>query len=40
MPVSIVFGPFRFEPATGQLWSGTDELRLTPKVCDCACVTQ
>ncbi len=42
MPVSIAFGTFRFEPATGRLWSGADELRLTPKAAEVlhALVTQ
>jgi TolB-like protein/Tfp pilus assembly protein PilF len=31
MPKSVSFGPFRFEPASGQLWAGKDEVRLTPK---------
>jgi len=28
---SVSFGPFRFEPRSGQLWSGKTEIRLTPK---------
>jgi adenylate cyclase len=31
MEPAVSFGPFRFEPATGRLWSGTEELKLTPK---------
>jgi TolB-like protein/Tfp pilus assembly protein PilF len=31
MPKSVSFGPFRFEPASGRLWAGKDEVRLTPK---------
>jgi TolB-like protein/Flp pilus assembly protein TadD len=31
MPNSVSFGPFRFEPETGRLWGGKDEVRLTPK---------
>ena len=31
MPKSVSFGPFRFEPASGRLWDGKDEVRLTPK---------
>ncbi len=27
----MVFGPYRFDPSTGQLWSGDREVRLTPK---------
>jgi TolB-like protein len=28
---SVSFGPFRFEPGSGRLWSGSTEVRLTPK---------
>src|SRR5687767_9817174 len=28
---SVSFGPFRFEPPSGRLWSGEQEVRLTPK---------
>ncbi len=28
---SVTFGPFRFEPPSGRLWSGEREIRLTPK---------
>ncbi len=31
MQQSISFGPFRFEPPSGRLWSGEREVRLTPK---------
>src|SRR5262245_20669261 len=31
MPQNVVFESFRFEPATGRLWSTADEVRLTPK---------
>jgi TolB-like protein/Tfp pilus assembly protein PilF len=31
MPKSVNFGPFRFEPPSGRLWAGKDEVRLTPK---------
>jgi TolB-like protein len=31
MHQSVSFDPFRFEPATGRLWCGTQEVRLTPK---------
>jgi DNA-binding winged helix-turn-helix (wHTH) protein/alpha-beta hydrolase superfamily lysophospholipase len=27
----VGFGPFRFEAETGRLWSGSEEIRLTPK---------
>ncbi len=30
----IDFGGYRFEPETGRLWSGTREIRLTPKAAD------
>jgi non-specific serine/threonine protein kinase len=30
-PRGVSFGRYRFEPATGQLWSGEREVRLTPK---------
>jgi DNA-binding winged helix-turn-helix (wHTH) protein/pimeloyl-ACP methyl ester carboxylesterase len=30
----ICFGGYRFEPETGLLWSGTREIRLTPKASD------
>ncbi len=30
-PGAVSFGPFRFEPPSGRLWSGEDELKLTPK---------
>jgi len=28
---AVSFGPFRFEPPSGRLWSGRNELKLTPK---------
>src|SRR5262245_1496875 len=28
---SLSFGPFRFEPRSGRLWSDKQEVRLTPK---------
>ncbi len=28
---SVSFGPFRFDPPSGRLWSGKEEIRLTPK---------
>jgi len=28
---SVSFGPFRFEPSSGRLWSGEREVRVTPK---------
>jgi TolB-like protein/Tfp pilus assembly protein PilF len=28
---TVTFGPFRFEPPSGRLWSGGQEIRLTPK---------
>jgi TolB-like protein/Tfp pilus assembly protein PilF len=31
MQRDVSFGPFRFEPPSGRLWSGCQELRLTPK---------
>src|SRR6266702_7116324 len=31
MHQSVSFDPFRFESATGRLWCGTQEVRLTPK---------
>lgn len=31
MQRSVGFGPFRFEPRSGRLWSGKQEVRLTPK---------
>jgi adenylate cyclase len=31
MPPSLSFDPFRFEPATGRLWRGPQEVSLTPK---------
>ena len=31
MQQGISFGPFRFDPGSGRLWSGETELRLTPK---------
>jgi len=31
MQQSVNFGPFRFEPSNGRLWSGEQEVRLTPK---------
>jgi TolB-like protein len=31
MKQSVGFGPFRFEPPSGRLWSGEQEIRLTPK---------
>ncbi|MGQ0836489.1 MAG: winged helix-turn-helix domain-containing tetratricopeptide repeat protein [Gammaproteobacteria bacterium] len=31
MRQSVSFGGYRFEPPTGRLWSGTREIRLTPK---------
>jgi tetratricopeptide (TPR) repeat protein len=31
MPAAVTFGPFRFDPDAGRLWSGSEELRLTPK---------
>jgi DNA-binding winged helix-turn-helix (wHTH) protein len=31
MQASLSFDPFRFEPATGRLWRGPQELNLTPK---------
>ncbi len=31
MQQSVNFDPFRFEPATGRLWCGTQEVRLTPR---------
>jgi DNA-binding winged helix-turn-helix (wHTH) protein len=31
LPHSVSFGPFRFEPGSGRLWSGSTEVRLTPK---------
>ncbi len=31
MHQSVSFGPFRFEPPSGRLWSGEREVRLTPK---------
>jgi len=31
MHQSVSFDPFRFESATGRLWRGTQEVRLTPK---------
>ena len=31
MEPGVNFGPYRFEPATGRLWSGAHEVRLTPK---------
>jgi TolB-like protein len=31
MQPSVSFGPFRFEPPSGRLWSGEREVRLTPK---------
>src|SRR5512143_444918 len=27
----LTFGPYRFDPTTGQLWQGTQEVKLTPK---------
>jgi DNA-binding winged helix-turn-helix (wHTH) protein/pimeloyl-ACP methyl ester carboxylesterase len=30
----VDFGGYRFEPETGRLWSGTREIRLTPKAAD------
>jgi adenylate cyclase len=34
MRPDVVFGPYRFDPSTGQLWSGEREVRLTPKAAD------
>lgn len=31
MQQSVSFDPFRFEPASGRLWCGTQEVRLTPR---------
>src|SRR5262245_64726398 len=31
MQRSVSFGSFRFEPPSGRLWSGEQEIRLTPK---------
>jgi len=31
MHLTLTFDPFRFEPATGRLWRGLQELSLTPK---------
>jgi DNA-binding winged helix-turn-helix (wHTH) protein len=31
MQQSVSFGPFRFEPPSGRLWSGEREVMLTPK---------
>ncbi len=31
MQASVSFGPFRFESPSGRLWSGNQEVRLTPK---------
>ena len=31
MKQGVLFGPYRFNPSTGQLWSGDQEVRLTPK---------
>jgi TolB-like protein/Tfp pilus assembly protein PilF len=31
MNQALVFGEYRFDPTTGQLWSGAQEVRLTPK---------
>jgi TolB-like protein/Flp pilus assembly protein TadD len=31
MEPGVNFGPYRFEPTTGRLWSGAREVRLTPK---------
>lgn len=31
MRPDVAFGPYRFDPSTGQLWSGGWEVRLTPK---------
>lgn len=31
MQASVSFDPFRFEPATGRLWRGPQEVNLTPK---------
>jgi TolB-like protein len=31
MPIRVSFGPFRFEPPSGRLWSGEQEIKLTPK---------
>jgi adenylate cyclase len=31
MDRDVTFGHFRFEPTTGRLWAGTQEIRLTPK---------
>ena len=28
---ALSFGDYRFDPATGRLWSGAEEVRLTPK---------
>ena len=28
---TLQFGPYRFEPQTGQLWKDKQEVRLTPK---------
>ncbi len=34
MRTRVSFGGYRFEVETGRLWSGTDEIRLTPKASD------
>lgn len=31
---AVTFGDYRFEPDTGRLWSGSREIRLTPKASD------
>jgi len=31
MPSAVTFGNYRFDAASGRLWAGDDELRLTPK---------
>jgi len=31
MKPDVVFGPYRFDPSTGQLWCAQREVRLTPK---------
>ena len=31
MERGVTFGRYRFDPQTGQLWSGRREVRLTPK---------